>query len=73
MVLSDENFCDFGWCVIERERDVCVCCSRIQHVDRSRLVSAVEDEGQNVSRRALLLGVDMVRAMGMAYGHPEAA
>lgn len=43
------------------------------HVDRSRLVSAIETESQNVSRTALFLGVDMVRAMWMAYGHPEAA
>lgn len=52
---------------------MCVCCSRILHVDRSRLVSAVENEGQNVSRSAVFLGVDMVKAMCMAYGHPEAA
>lgn len=26
LVPSDENFCDFGWCVIEREREMmCVC------------------------------------------------
>lgn len=43
------------------------------HVDRSCLISVVETEGQNVSRTALFLGVDVVRAMWMAYGHPEAA
>lgn len=43
------------------------------HVDRSCLISVVETEGQNVSRTALFLGVDVVKAMWMAYGHPEAA
>lgn len=43
------------------------------HVDRSWLISVVETEGQNVSRTALFLGVDVVRAMWTAYGHPEAA
>lgn len=51
----------------------CVCCSKLLHVDRSWWVSAVENEGQNVSRTALFLGVDMVRDMWMAYGQPEAA
>jgi len=43
------------------------------HVGRSWLVSAMGSEGQNVSRSALFLGVDTVRAMWMAYGNPEAA
>ena len=45
----------------------------VLYVDRSWLASAMGSEDQNVSRTALFLGVDMVRAMWMAYGNPEVA
>lgn len=42
------------------------------HADRSQLASAMESQGQKVSRAALLLGTK-VGATWMAHGSPEAA
>lgn len=45
----------------------------VLHTDRSWLVSAMGSEGHSVSRTALFLGLDKVRAMSMAYEDSEAA